>query len=296
MTRKKKKTQAKESIEDKFVMSYLDGIDPDQNWVKGDYHDEETGLLTCSKCDTAKQIILNLGGFEKVVPIICECESEEIRKAEQKEKEQAMKAWKAKLRREGIMNPDYLYHTFENDDSPDSVPSKTARQYARKFDEMSKKGIGILFFGDVGTGKSFYACAIANYIIDHGRKALVTSMPRLQNRLWSENDKQAVIDELQEFELLVIDDLGAERASEYSLEQVFLILDTWSLSKKPLILTTNLSLEELNNPSGESFRRIYDRVIEMTPIQVAMIGESRRKKNAAKARQEALNILWEQDK
>ena len=67
--------------------------------------------------------------------------------------------------------------------------------------------------------------------------------------------------------LLIIDDFGMERGTEYGLEQVYNVIDSRYRSGKPLIVTTNLSLDELNNPPDTAHKRIYDRVTEMcTPV------------------------------
>lgn len=65
----------------------------------------------------------------------------------------------------------------------------------------------------------------------------------------------------------ILDDFGMERGTEYGLEQVYNVIDSRYRSEKPLIVTTNLSLDELNNPPDTAHKRIYDRVTEMcTPV------------------------------
>ena len=76
--------------------------------------------------------------------------------------------------------------------------------------------------------------------------------------------------------LLVIDDFGMERGTEYALEQIYNIIDSRYRSRKPLIVTTNLTLTELKNPQDTAHARIYDRLLELcTPI--ACTGPSMRK-------------------
>ena len=62
--------------------------------------------------------------------------------------------------------------------------------------------------------------------------------------------------------LVVFDDLGAERSSEYALENVFMMVDERYRARKPLIVTSNLTLNELKNPQGMDRKRIYDRILE----------------------------------
>lgn len=71
-------------------------------------------------------------------------------------------------------------------------------------------------------------------------------------------------------------DFGMERGTEYALEQIYNIIDSRYRSRKPLIVTTNLTLTELKNPQDTAHARIYDRLLELcTPI--ACTGPSMRK-------------------
>ena len=65
--------------------------------------------------------------------------------------------------------------------------------------------------------------------------------------------------------LLIIDDFGMERGTEYGLEQVYNVIDSRYRSGKPLIVTTNLTLDSLQNPQDTAHARIYDRLLEMCP-------------------------------
>ena len=96
---------------------------------------------------------------------------------------------------------------------------------------------------------------------------------------------------LQHYSLLVIDDLGVERDTSYSVEQVYNVVDTRAGSGKPVIITTNLSLKDLENPPSLAYKRIYDRVLEMCPIRLKMVGASRRTANATDRRDAARRIL-----
>ena len=70
------------------------------------------------------------------------------------------------------------------------------------------------------------------------------------------------------FPLLIIDDFGMERGTEYGLEQVYNVIDSRYRSNKPLIVTTNLTLHELQTPPDTAHARIYDRLISMcSPVR-----------------------------
>jgi len=87
--------------------------------------------------------------------------------------------------------------------------------------------------------------------------------------LLTSGEQTAAIDALMGYPLLIIDDLGVERDTPYAMEQVFHLIDARYRSKKPMIITTNLTMQELENPDTREKQRIYSRVLERcTPVQV----------------------------
>lgn len=101
--------------------------------------------------------------------------------------------------------------------------------------------------------------------------------------------RNEAIDKLCRYPLLIIDDFGMERGTEYALEQIYNIVDSRYRSRKPLIVTTNLTLDEIRHPQDTAHARIYDRLLEMC-IPVSCIGVSFRKENAQE-KLERLKIL-----
>ena len=69
---------------------------------------------------------------------------------------------------------------------------------------------------------------------------------------------------LEQEDLLILDDLGMERDTKFGLETVYDVIDGRYLSGKPLIVTTNLTLREMQKETDLDKRRIYDRVLTMT--------------------------------
>lgn len=92
-------------------------------------------------------------------------------------------------------------------------------------------------------------------------------MASILNRLigmFSE-DRASFIASLDEYDLLIIDDLGVERSTDYVMEQMFFVIDSRYRSRRPMIITTNLKLSELKNPPDLAHARIYDRILERCP-------------------------------
>lgn len=257
----------------------------------------ENGLLMCGKCHSPKQKRQLLPGrdgskSECIVPITCQC----AQKAQEQEREKkAMQDFQVQMQelqeRFHVSDEAYQRFTFSADDRRDEKRSTTCRRYVEKWPEMKEHNMGILFYGSVGTGKSFYACSIVNALLEHRVSATVTNFPRLLNILQGARDRQAIIDHFQSYQLLVIDDLGTERDSSYGAEQIFNVIDSRARSELPLIVTTNMALEELENPPDMRLARIYDRVLEMCPIRIKMTGESRRSGNAKRRTELARELL-----
>lgn len=251
----------------------------------------EDGLLYCGKCHTRKQTKIQIFGREDIVYCLCKCQAE-ARDAEEAEHQRRRRMERINdMRQAGFPDAEMRNWTFERDDQSNEQISKTARKYVEHFEEMKKRGQGLLFFGDVGTGKTFISACIANALIDKGFPCLVTNFARLVNTISGMYEgKQEFIDSLNNFDLLVIDDLASERDTEYMGEIVQNIIDSRYRAGLPLIITTNLTSEELKRPLEIRKKRIYSRLLEMCiPIEVQ--GKDRRRQKLREEFNEIGNLL-----
>ena len=108
----------------------------------------------------------------------------------------------------------------------------------------------------------------------------ITNFARILNELSScFSGRNEVVDKLCRYPLLIIDDFGMERGTEYALEQIYNIVDSRYRSRKPLIVTTNLTLDEIRHPQDTAHARIYDRLLEMC-VPVSCIGMNFRQETA----------------
>ena len=186
----------------------------------------------------------------------------------------------------------YLYdYTFSNDNGQNPLMDK-AHAYVENWKEAYKSNIGLLLFGDVGTGKSFFAGCIANALLDQDVPVLMTNFPTILNRLTGmfSEDRSEFIASFDEYDLLIIDDLGVERSTEYAMEQMFFVIDSRYRSRRPMIITTNLKLSELKNPPDLAHARIYDRILERC-APILFDGKNFREENAGATRQAAKDIV-----
>lgn len=178
---------------------------------------------------------------------------------------------------------------FENDNGSNSC-MKYAKQYVEKWDESYKKGFGLLLWGDVGTGKSYMAACIANALLEQEKRVLMTNFAMISNGIYASTDKNEYIEAICSYDLLIIDDLGSERSSSYMMENVFQVIDRRVCSGKPMIITTNLTVQEMRETQNLDEKRIYDRVLEYCqPICVK--GENHRREKSKQNRSEFEQIF-----
>lgn len=241
------------------------------------------GVLHCSQCHSPKQTVINVGGERLVVPCMCKCQQDAWEKNRAREKREDARIRIKQLRSTGLQDSSIADMRFEYDDGQDMRSMEMARRYVASWRKVRAENIGLLLWGDTGNGKTFTAGCIANALIDKGVPVLMTSFPRILSALngMFNDDRAAYVETMSGYPLLILDDLGAERESSYALEQVYSVVDTRCKAKKPMIITTNLSLGEMQNAKNMDYKRIYDRVLEMcTPVKYE--GKSRRKGIAAK--------------
>ena len=239
---------------------------------EGDYYKD--GLLMCGRCRTPKQTRINLMGIEKTVFCICRCGQEEERREAERIKAEDEALQKKRLREDlGEM----ANCTFDRDDGKNDYLTGIAKRYVEHFTEVLEDGKGLLLFGNCGTGKTYIAACICNALIDRGYTCAMTSFVRVTNDLFGmSSGRNDYIDRLMSNDLLVIDDLAAERETDYMNEIVTSVIDARCKTKKPLIVTTNLTAEQLKRTGDIRKQRIYSRLFEMCiPIEVK--GEDRRR-------------------
>lgn len=227
-----------------------------------EYINKKDNLIYCSKCHTPRQ---NSTGY-----ILCKCQEEEINREIAKQEHENFLAKVAQLKKNGLPDESLYDYTFKNDNGM-NPEIKFAHKYVENWDEMKSTSTGLLIWGNVGTGKSFFAGCIANALLEQGVSVYMTNFARILNALTGmySTNRNEYIEKLNQYSLLIIDDLGIERNSEFAMEQIFNLIDSQYRSKKPMIITTNLTLEEIKKPNDLARLRIYDRILERCiPIKI----------------------------
>jgi DNA replication protein DnaC len=236
----------------------------------------EDGLTHCSVCKKPLEVEIYVPMLKRKMKYgcICDCKKKEIEARKEQERQDELDRKRYTCFGQVCMKD----WNFANDDRKNAKLSDAMKKYADNFKDFLAESKGLLLYGTVGTGKTYYAACIANQLIDSGYDVLMTNFATLTNKMQGTFDgKQEYIDSLNRYKLLIIDDLGAERKSEYMQELIYNLIDSRYRSGLPMIITTNLSADEIKRPGNMDFARIYDRVLERC-LPIAVQGESRRRR------------------
>lgn len=154
------------------------------------------------------------------------------------------------------------------------------REYVGELDQRLADGSGLWLSGDVGTGKTTLAMLVSAAAVDAGRTVAIYSLPRLLARIRRTYDADSAEDSylgfferLTSVDLLHIDDLGAEKRSDWVLEQLYAIVDERYSSQRAMVVTTNLDEAELEQQIGA---RTVSRLVEICGDPLTIYGNDQR--------------------
>lgn len=221
-------------------------------------------IATCDQCGATTRLEIIADGHRSMVQCICECEREEFEREE---------AERARKRSERLQNR-VLAHTFGRiENIPDFTqcdaytPSQalnTAKAYVERFAKMRISGQGLMLYGEAGHGKTFLAECIANALCQRFNVQVITA-PNLASMSLFEDGLELVRNDL-----LILDDLGTQRDSAYADEKIFNLVNDCYSSFVPLIVTTNLTPQEMMIEAPGTKQRAYSRILERClPVKVS---------------------------
>lgn len=243
--------------------------------ANGDYYGED-GMLYCGICKTRKTTKVDIFGRERVVNCVCKHESE-AREAMEAARKQGIKV--ERNLKAGFPQADYEKITFAFDDRKNPEATEHCRNYTDKFNPSC--GMGLLLCGDRGAGKTFLSACIANALIYRGYSVLMTNITRIAQVVDATfENKTAELNRILAVDLLILDDLGTERSTDYMLEHAFNVVDGRYKANKPMIISTNLTLREMMDETHLARGRIYDRILERC-FPIEFTGNRRREMAAA---------------
>lgn len=183
-------------------------------------------------------------------------------------RDDAAKAYLKKLGMAGIplRFQDKSLETYEAATEAHNVALRFALDYARNFEQKLAKGTSALFIGRPGTGKTHLACGIGQYVMGIlGRSVIFSTVMRAVRRVketWNRNSTETESEVIEAFvapDLLILDEVGVQFGSEAERLVLFDIINERYERRKPTILLSNLSPDDVKACIGE---RIYDRLRE----------------------------------
>jgi DNA replication protein DnaC len=126
----------------------------------------------------------------------------------------------------------------------DSAIVRATRRFAEEIDDRLDAGRGLWFMGPVGTGKTTLAMLVSKAALRAGRSVAIYSLPRLLNEIRethrTERSHVDLLDRLTAVDLLHIDDVGAERTTDWVLEELYSIVNARYEEQRSMVITTNI--------------------------------------------------------
>lgn len=219
----------------------------------------------CEKCHDTGRIYRD-GQY-----LVCSCAKNDLRKKKQKNGNLPLHLQKASFSRAN-------FNYYEKDKLTESGKSylqnaqevySMAASFVKNFN-LNQHSRGLIIEGPIGSGKSYLLGCIANSLIDKGihfryivYSDLLQKIRSSYNQSNPESDEKQILSTVQNIPVLLIDDLGTEKATEFAASTLYQIIDRRYREEKPIIVSTNYSIQNLKNRFPIMGERIFQRLLEM---------------------------------
>src|SRR5215218_2000197 len=157
---------------------------------------------------------------------------------------------------------------------------EAVKDFVEGIEERLDSGQGLWLIGDVGTGKTTLAMLVSKAAVEAERTVAIYSLPRLLARIRRTYDAEAgeqsyleFFERLTSVDLLHVDDLGAEKRSDWVLEQLYAIVNERYETQRSMVVTTNLDQAALEEQIGP---RTVSRLVEICGDPLPLFGEDLR--------------------
>jgi DNA replication protein DnaC len=161
---------------------------------------------------------------------------------------------------------------------------RVVRDFVRRLDEHLEHGRGLWIYGDVGTGKTTLAMLVARHALEAGHSVAIYSLPRLLAEIratfeeGAEHSYTGLLDRLSQVDLLHVDDVGAEKTSDWVLEQLYAIVNARYEDERSIVLTTNI--QDPGELAEQIGARTVSRLEQMCDV-LPLCGEDKRRQTWA---------------
>jgi DNA replication protein DnaC len=227
----------------------------------------------CETCGDPVEMQIEILNRMRIVPVMCSCKKAAYEKKKQESEQQERQLRLEQIINNSLMDKQFRENTFDNWNYNLGNPKMLTlgKRYIEKFQDLKKQNMGLMIYGNPGNGKTHVVSCIANALIDRMTPCICVSINSLLDRIkltyktYGREGESEVINGLNNAELLIIDDLGTEQDTEWSRSMIYNIIDSRYRIKKPLIITTNVPKENLEE---RYYARTYNRIIEIcTPVE-----------------------------
>lgn len=274
------------------ITTNIQGIEYTYN---ADTQYEKDGHIYCKTCHERKDgNPITMLDKQVIFGVACKCD----RDREAEIQLRAKKMEQERLKESCFIARNQIAYTFANaDKATDELILKKAKNYVKYFEQMKDDNVGLLLYGNVGSGKTYIACSIANAIIEeYSYVVKMRNFAQILNDLQKGGftmDRNEYIEQITNATLFILDDFGIERNTEYALEQIYNVINARYLKAKPTIITTNLNFKDIEREQEDiMLGRIYSRIVEMC-LPLRVIGIDRRKVENKEKMKKAQNLIDE---
>lgn len=229
--------------------------------------------VTCNTCGELREpkLVAEIRGRKIWTLTDCRC----MREAAEEERRRYEIAAQARRLQElydasGLMAMPRLmrckWETYEPKTDAQYHALATVREYAEAFDQRTEDGLVLV--GAPGSGKTHLAAALCHHLIQAGYQVRFRPVPQLLQQIRATFGREetreteaSILRDLTRARLLVLDDLGTEKVTDWVAETLFVIIDDRYQRLLPTVVTTNCSMAELGAKVGE---KTMSRILGMT--------------------------------
>ena len=224
---------------------------------------EDLGYEVCRYC--GKQLPrkrYTLFQKEQIIPVRCDCEKarkqelKELRERElELERESKARHWKehvAMLYEKSGMGRRFMARTFESylaDDDEKRRAVETVKRYVGTFPDREKEGKGLYIYGGYGSGKTHLAASMTHALIQQGISVVCQTfgdmLLNVRDKMTRGVTEETAVQHYIKPRLLVIDDLGKEKCTEWSMSILYSIINRRYEDMAPVVITTNYDFPRL---------------------------------------------------